>query len=108
MPIPHDCQREGFCSLCLSRSLKINGMKYSFRGLLYTIKSGRSAVGYYGHEMPWEKRLYVNRPIKVRVELARIFKNLEKWGAAVRCEAGATPIQRGISAELGMFRWVGG
>jgi len=31
--------------LRLSRSLKSNGVEYSFRELLYTIKSGRSVVG---------------------------------------------------------------
>jgi len=46
----------------------------SFRELLYTIKSGRSAVGYYEQEMWREKRRYVNRPIKMSDELAELFR----------------------------------
>ena len=53
------------------------GVEYSFRELLYTIKSGRSVVGYYEHEMFREKRLYVNRPIKMSDELAEIFRILK-------------------------------
>lgn len=57
--------------------LKGGGMEYSFRELLYTIKSGMTVVGYYEHEMFKEKRLYVNRPIKISDELAEIFKILK-------------------------------
>jgi hypothetical protein len=42
-----------------------------------TIKSGRSVVGYYGHEIFKDKRLYVNRPIKMSDDLADIFKILK-------------------------------
>jgi hypothetical protein len=42
-----------------------------------TIKSGRSVVGYYEHEMFRDKRLYVNRPIKMSDELAEIFRILK-------------------------------
>ena len=52
-------------------------MEYAFCELLYTIKSGRSVVGYYEHEMFREKRLYVNRPIKMSEELAEIFRILK-------------------------------
>ena len=52
-------------------------MEYLFCELLYTIKSGRSVVGYYEHEMFREKRLYVNRPIKMSEELAEIFRILK-------------------------------
>ena len=52
-------------------------MEYSFRELLYTIKSGRSVVGYYEHELWKEKQLYVNRPIKMSDELAEIFRILK-------------------------------
>ena len=41
------------------------------------IKSGRSVVGYYGHEVFKDKRLYVNRPIKMSDELAEIFRILK-------------------------------
>ncbi len=34
-------------------------------------------VGYYEHEMWKEKRLYVNRPIKMSDELVEIFKILK-------------------------------
>jgi transposase len=57
--------------------LKGGGIEYSFGELLYTIKSGMSVVGYYEHEMFKEKRLYVNRPIKISDELAEIFKILK-------------------------------
>jgi transposase len=57
--------------------LKGGGAEYSFRELLYTIKSGRSVVGYYGHEIFKDKRLYVNRPIKMSDDLADIFKILK-------------------------------
>ena len=57
--------------------LKGGGAEYSFRELLYTIKSGRSVVGYYEHELWKEKRLYVNRPIKMSDELAEIFRILK-------------------------------
>jgi len=57
--------------------LKSGGVEYSFRELLYTIKSGMSVVGYYEHEMFREKRLYVNRPIKMSDELAEIFRILK-------------------------------
>nr|QNO44762.1 hypothetical protein KLGCGMKP_00024 [Methanosarcinales archaeon ANME-2c ERB4] len=57
--------------------LKSGGLEYSFRELLYTIKSGRSVVGYYEHELFKEKRLYVNRPIKMSDELAEIFRILK-------------------------------
>ena len=57
--------------------LKSGGVEYSFRELLYTIKSGRSVVGYYEHEMFREKRLYVNRPVKMSDELAEIFRILK-------------------------------
>jgi len=57
--------------------LKGDGVEYSFSELLYTIKSGMSVVGYYEHEMFKEKRLYVNRPIKISDELAEIFKFLK-------------------------------
>jgi len=57
--------------------LKGGGVGYSFRELLYTIKSGRSVVGYYEHELWKEKRLYVNRPIKMSDELAEIFRILK-------------------------------
>ena len=52
-------------------------MEYSFRELLYTIKSGRYAVDYYVHEMFGENRLYVNRLTKMCVELAGIFRILK-------------------------------
>ncbi|MCK4651792.1 MAG: hypothetical protein KAT13_01720 [Methanosarcinales archaeon] len=42
-----------------------------------TIKSGRSVVGYYEHEIFKDKRLYVNRPTKMRDELAEIFRILK-------------------------------
>jgi transposase len=57
--------------------LKGGGVKYSFRELLYTIKSGMSVVGHYEHEMFKEKRLHVNRPIKISDELAEIFNILK-------------------------------
>ena len=52
-------------------------VQYSFRELLYTIKFGRSVVGYHEHERWKEKRLYVNRPIKMSDELAEIFRILK-------------------------------
>jgi len=57
--------------------LKGGGVECSFRELLYTIKSGRSVVGYYEHELWKEKRLYVDRPIKMSDELAGIFRILK-------------------------------
>ncbi|MEA1905654.1 MAG: hypothetical protein U9N12_01695, partial [Euryarchaeota archaeon] len=57
--------------------LKGGGVEYSFRELLYTIKSGRSVVGYYEHELWKEKHLYVNRPTKMSDELAEIFRILK-------------------------------
>ena len=57
--------------------LKGGGAEYSFRELLYTIKSGRSVVGYYEHELWKEKQLYVNRPIKMSDEFAEIFRILK-------------------------------
>ena len=57
--------------------LKSGGMEYSFRELLYTIKSGMSVVGYYEHGMWADKRLYVNRPIKMSDELAETFRILK-------------------------------
>ncbi len=41
------------------------------------IKSMRSVVGYYEHELWKEKRLYVNRPIKMSDELTEIFRILK-------------------------------
>jgi transposase len=57
--------------------LKGGGVEYSFRELLYTIKSGMSVVGYYEHELWKERRLYVNRPIKMSDELTEIFRILK-------------------------------
>ncbi len=57
--------------------LKSGGVEHSFRELLYTIKSGRSVVGYYEHKLWKEKHLYVNRPTKMSDELAEIFKILK-------------------------------
>ncbi|RZN30994.1 MAG: IS1634 family transposase [Methanosarcinales archaeon] len=41
--------------------LKDGGVEHSFRELLHTIKSGRSVVGYYEHELCKEQHLHVNR-----------------------------------------------
>ncbi|MEA1894882.1 MAG: hypothetical protein U9N36_06750 [Euryarchaeota archaeon] len=66
------------CPYC-GRFSRVAGWKYSFRELLYTIKSGWSVIGYYEHELFKEKRLYVNRPIKTSDELAEIFRILKIW-----------------------------
>ena len=57
--------------------LESGGVEYSFRELLYTIKSGRAVFGYYEHEVWKDKRLYVNRPTKMSDELAEIFRILK-------------------------------
>lgn len=68
----------GYFFVSLLRAiLKGKGVDYSFRELLYTIKSGRSVVGYYEHEVFKDKRLYIDRPIKINDELSQIFRILK-------------------------------
>jgi len=68
----------GYFFVSLLRAiLKGKGVEYLFRELLYTIKSGRSVVGYYEHEAFKDKRLYVDRPIKMNDELSQIFRILK-------------------------------
>lgn len=68
----------GYFFVSLLRAiLKSKAVDYSFRELLYTIKSGRSVVGYYEHEIFKDKRLHVSRPIKMSDELLQIFKILK-------------------------------
>ena len=64
-----------FVSL-LRAALKDKKISYSFSELLYTIKSGNAAVGYYHHEILKNKRLYVKRPT-LNAELLKIFKILK-------------------------------
>jgi len=64
-----------FVSL-LRAALKDKKISYSFSELLYTIKSGNAAVGYYHHEILKDKRLYVKRPT-LNAELLKIFKILK-------------------------------
>jgi hypothetical protein len=68
----------GYFFVSLLRAiLKSKGVDYSFRELLYTIKSGRSVVGYYEHEIFKDKRLHVSRPTKMSDELSQIFNILK-------------------------------
>jgi len=66
-----------FLYLYYGRFSRVAGWSTRFVNCVCTIKSGRSVVGYYGHEVFKDKRLYVNRPIKMGDELAEIFKILK-------------------------------
>ena len=67
----------GYFFVSLLRAiLKNKKIDYSFSELLYTIKSGNAAVGYYEHEIFKDKRLYVKRPT-LNDEQIRIFKLLK-------------------------------
>jgi len=57
--------------------LRVEEWSTRFVNCVCTIKSGRSVVGYYEHELWKEKRLYVNRPVKMSDELAEIFRILK-------------------------------
>ncbi len=68
----------GYLLMSILRAiLAQEGIKHSFGGLSETIRSGNAVVGYYEHEMWKEKRLYVNRPIKMSDKLAEIFRILK-------------------------------
>lgn len=62
----------GYLLFSLLRAILVEkGMKYSFRELKETIKSGNAVEGFYEHEQ-LKNSLYLWRPVKPRPELEEI------------------------------------